>query len=71
MRRDTPAETRATPAARSMAVFQVGDGRYALPVEAVCEAVSGRGLVQTPERKGAALGLLAVQAEGTDRKSVE
>jgi chemotaxis signal transduction protein len=52
--------------ARTMAIFQVGDGRYALPVDAVCEAISGQGLVKTPERRGAALGLLAVRTGTTD-----
>ncbi len=54
--------------ARAMAVFQVGDARYALPVTAVLEAVSGQGLVRTPERRGAALGLLAVRTpDGAER----
>ncbi|CAN7239313.1 chemotaxis protein CheW [Pseudorhodoferax sp. LjRoot39] len=51
-------------AVRMLAVFQVGQGRYALPVRALLEAVSGEGLVSTPERRGAALGLLQVRVNG-------
>ena len=52
-------------AVRMMAVFQVGQGRYAMPVRALLEAVSSQGLVQTPERRGAALGLMQVRVGDT------
>lgn len=52
---------------RSVAVFQVGAGRYTLPVAALLQAVSRHGLVPTPDRLGTTLGLLAVQrAQGDD-----
>ncbi len=49
---------------RMVAVFQVGQGRYTLPVRSLLEAVSSEGLVSTPERRGAALGLLQVRVNG-------
>lgn len=56
-------------AARSqeLAVFQVGAMRYALPAEAVLEAVSTQGLVRTPGAAGRTLGLLEVEHAGRSR----
>lgn len=44
-----------------MAVFQVGHCRYAMPVSALLQAVSSQGLVPTPERGGAVLGMMQVR----------
>jgi chemotaxis signal transduction protein len=50
-----------------LAVFQVGAMRYGLPAAAVMEAVSRHGLVPTPGRDGAVLGMLEVQSGGQAR----
>lgn len=44
-----------------LAIFHVGPMRYAIPADAVIEAVSTQGLVRTPGAAGRALGLLEVQ----------
>ena len=43
-----------------LAVFQVGGGRYALPLQAVLDARETRGLVRAPGARGAVIGLLEV-----------
>ena len=50
-----------------LAVFQVAGGRYALPVEAVAEAVPDDRLVRTPSRVPHVLGLLEATDEGGGR----
>lgn len=52
---------------RELALFQVGAGRYALPLDTVLEARPPRGLVRTAGSRGSLVGLLDVP---TDRGAV-
>ncbi len=54
----TPARSRSRQPVTEVAVFQVGGGRYALPANAIFEAVSPKGLVRTPTHHPLAMGLL-------------
>jgi chemotaxis signal transduction protein len=47
--------------ALELAIFQVGAGRYAVPAQALLEAVPLTGLVRTPSNRQHAVGLLEVQ----------
>lgn len=52
---------------RELGVFQVGAGRYALPVDALMQAVAQRGLVRAPSALHHSIGLLEVDVGGGPR----
>jgi chemotaxis signal transduction protein len=53
--------------ARELAMFQVGPARYAVPVEAVMEALPARGMVRLAASSGPVVGLLDVGAANGGR----
>jgi chemotaxis signal transduction protein len=54
-------------AALRLGVFQVGDGRYALPADGLMQAVSLRGLVRAPSTLADSVGMLEIEVDGGPR----